>query len=203
MRKLSTVLLLILTILWGYTSWYWYTCKIKWFCSLQRLEQEAAKSDVLEIPLWNQGVAGEQEDSTLTTEIQEISKQEWINVETSEIPSQLLEKETEENPPEEGEIIVEKEVVNLTCSDILSKAISLWGAGNDEEEVKKLEQFLNKKEWEQLDIDGRYSQDDFDAVKRFQLKYRKEILDPWKISYPTWYVYTTTIKKINEIHCDK
>ena len=50
--------------------------------------------------------------------------------------------------------------------------------------------------------DGVYGLDDFEAVKDFQVRYREDILDPWGIRLPTGYVYTTTIKKINELLCE-
>jgi hypothetical protein len=46
-----------------------------------------------------------------------------------------------------------------------------------------------------------YGQDDFEAIKRFQIEFRADILDPWDIINPTGYVYKTTVKKINEVAC--
>lgn len=50
---------------------------------------------------------------------------------------------------------------------------------NDPEDVKLLEKFLNTYENAHLPIDGVYSKADFDAVVRWQEKYRDEILAPW------------------------
>jgi len=92
--------------------------------------------------------------------------------------------------------ITEKE----PCTDIITRSI-LLGGNNDIEEVKALEQFLNDTQGEKLEVDGRYNQEDYEAVKRFQTKYRADILDPWGVANPTGYVYKTTIKKINELYC--
>ena len=91
-----------------------------------------------------------------------------------------------------------KEVVSL-CQKPLLGPIGLWTV-NDSDEVERLEAFLIAR-WEKIEINGIYGQDDFDAVKRFQLEYRADILDPWDINNPTGYVYKTTVKKINEIAC--
>ena len=175
MRKLPIILILLLTILWAYTSWYWYTCNIKWFCSVEKLD--------VRIP----------EEKIIST----VKETTWPS-------GSIIDIKTEPSLEELPEIHVEekeKEIIIEICDDIISQAISLWWEKNNIEEVKNVEGFLNTKEGETLDIDGRYSQDDFDAIKRFQLKYREDILDPWGISTPTGYIYTTTIKKINELHC--
>lgn len=100
---------------------------------------------------------------------------------------------------------VEEKEVELAlqeCGDLLIGPIGLWNENNSQE-VKDLEIFLNQTQWESLDENGVYEQADFEAVKRFQLKYREEILDPWGIDIPTWYVFRTTVKKINEVYCNK
>lgn len=181
MRKIPVFLVLILIVLWLYTSWYWYTCKIKWFCSIGKVTPTTQ----------------EQQDTPDTQDtVAPAAVSEAQPVETTPV---VVEEVSE--PQSEPVVVAELDPEPVICDDILSKAISLWG-NNNQEEVEKLETFLNESEWESLDVDGRYGQDDFDAVKRFQVKHRSEILDPWDISNPTWYVYTTTIKKINEIHCN-
>ncbi|MCK5096060.1 MAG: PKD domain-containing protein [Candidatus Pacebacteria bacterium] len=76
------------------------------------------------------------------------------------------------------------------------------GAANNPVEVEKLERFLNEYEGESLAVNGLYEQADFEAVERFQIKYRESILDPWNHDAATGYVYITTKKKINEIYCN-
>ena len=77
------------------------------------------------------------------------------------------------------------------------------GSVNNPVEVEKLERFLNEFEGENLAVDGIYDQTDYEAVKRFQVKYREDILDPWNHDEATGYVYITTKKKINEIYCER
>ncbi len=184
MRKIPVFLVLILIVLWLYTSWYWYTCKIKWFCSIGKITPTIQ----------------EQQDIADTSDTQETAIPAAVSeaqpVEATPVVVEVAE------PDPEPVAVEEADPEPIVCDDILSKAISLWG-NNNEGEVRRLETFLNESEWESLDVDGRYGQDDFDAVKRFQVKHRAEILDPWDISNPTGYVFTTTIKKINEIHCNK
>ncbi len=88
------------------------------------------------------------------------------------------------------------------CTPYLTKTIRL-GENNDKDEVKKLQRFLNENQGEKLIVDGIYNQDDYDAVKRFQIKYRSEILDIWGLSEPTGFVYVTTRSKINSFYCNK
>lgn len=46
MKKIPFLLVLILTLAWGYTSWYWYTCNIKSLCDVSSREiQEGALDD--------------------------------------------------------------------------------------------------------------------------------------------------------------
>jgi len=87
------------------------------------------------------------------------------------------------------------------CKDIILDPIKVWEE-NSKSQVLQLEQFLNVTQWENLVEDGIYQESDLEAVKRFQLKYKKDILDPWDIEIPTGYVYKTTIQKINDIHCN-
>ncbi len=68
-------------------------------------------------------------------------------------------------------------------------------------EVRKLQNFLNDREGEQLEITGIFEGFTFEAVKRYQEKYRKEILDPWGISEPSGFVYKTTLFHMNRQVC--
>ncbi len=87
------------------------------------------------------------------------------------------------------------------CEKPLRWPIKL-GAKNDVWEVKRLEQFLIS-QGENIHINGIYGNDDFEAVKRFQLRYRAQILDPWDIKNATGYVFRTTVKTMNELACGK
>ncbi len=96
---------------------------------------------------------------------------------------------------ETGEIIGE-------CSYL--KDYLRMGDNNDVEEVKKLQQFLKDFEgFSELEVTGVFDQTTFDAVTAFQNKYGSDVLTPWGIEGPTGYVYYTTQKKINEIHCKR
>ncbi len=88
------------------------------------------------------------------------------------------------------------------CSPYLKSYIE-YGAKNDPEEVKKLQEFLNEKQGEHLVVDGVYSIEDRDAVQRFQQKYASEVLNIWDLHHPTGYVYRTTLMKINSFYCSQ
>jgi uncharacterized repeat protein (TIGR01451 family) len=90
---------------------------------------------------------------------------------------------------------------NLSCSPYLTSAIAYGSATNRASDVKKLQVFLNKYCGENIPVTGVYDQTTFAAVKRFQQKYARDVLTPWGLSSPTGWVYTSTIKKINEIYC--
>ena len=74
---------------------------------------------------------------------------------------------------------------------------------NNAVDVYNLQAFLVVFENEILDIDGIYGYTTQKAVKRFQGKYKEEVLTPWGLFEPTGNVYITTKKKINEIFCNK
>lgn len=88
------------------------------------------------------------------------------------------------------------------CSEYLLEPIK-YGADNNPDEVIKLQKFLNSFEGFNLDITGVYNLETFAAVEAFQEKYAGDILTPWGIEGSTGYVYITTMKKINEIYCNK
>lgn len=134
--------------------------------------------------------------------------------EISQVTSSILGESSETNRAEN--VIVESEIeaesnaivvpeitqtptAESTCDTPLTWPIE-FGKNNNIDEVKILEKFLIS-QWEDLEIDGTYKQEDFEAVKRFQLKYKSEILDPWGVTEPTGFVFRTTVKKINEIAC--
>lgn len=89
-----------------------------------------------------------------------------------------------------------------TCPSAMTQIIRP-GAANPADEVNRLIGFLSVQEGEPLLMDGSYDEDDIQAVKRFQLKYRAEILTPWGIAHPTGLVSRMTIDKINALQCGK
>ena len=54
-----------------------------------------------------------------------------------------------------------------------------------------------------LALNGVFDQKTFDAVSAFQVKYFDDILKPWGHTLPTGYVYILTLKKVNEIYCQR
>jgi hypothetical protein len=89
-----------------------------------------------------------------------------------------------------------------TCEPYLSEQIRTSGT-NTKSEVIKLEKFLNEYEGEKLIAGGEYDGTDQAAVKRFQEKYKDDVLTPHGLTAPTGEVMTSTIAKINEIYCAK
>ena len=68
----------------------------------------------------------------------------------------------------------------------------------------KLQAFLIEYEGHtNLRLTGVFDQATFDAVSSFQMKYFKDILEPWGHTAPTGYSYILTTKKINEIYCQR
>lgn len=91
------------------------------------------------------------------------------------------------------------------CEEYLKSYIK-FGADNNPEEVKKLQQFLNEFMGADLPITGFYGEQTFDLVKRFQSLYSLMILTPWteagfKMDGPTGYVYKTTKRWVNILKC--
>ena len=86
------------------------------------------------------------------------------------------------------------------CADYLTGSIHR-GWQNDPAEVAKLQEFLNTYEGEQLSVSSSYGAADEAAVRRFQDKYRDDILTPWGNRHSTGYVFKTTRTKINQLYC--
>ena len=206
MKKLLVLLILILSALWIYASWYWYTCLIKWFCQTNNV---TVSSEINNQPLADETI------ETLDAE-DEIQSDDLTD---NEIPVVVIEEEIEpiDDDVSENEDSSDQESLvgwwtqddNLidsqdiaSCEDLIVTPIRLWNE-NDSGDVKDLEDFLNAFEWESLEVNWVYEQADFEAVKRFQLKYAADILTPWWIENPTGYVFRTTTEKINEIYCNK
>lgn len=183
---------------WGYISWSYYSCDIKGFCG-----EQAYISVEKNFDSWSM-LATSVVDDINSEELYE--DEEEIGTEQENISS------TGSSAPEE-DILWEEEITSKTaweqeaqeakialCSDPLIGPIS-YGANNDSEEVQKLEEFLAS-QGNAVEADGIYGASEFAAVKAFQEEYRGTILDPWGINNPTGYVFTTTIKKIEEVACN-
>ncbi len=93
------------------------------------------------------------------------------------------------------------------CADPLITSYMGLGKNNDLAEVVKLQIFLNKELGLTLPITGVFGSDTNAAVEQFQIKYASEVLAPWipfglmSDKTPTGYVYKTTKRMINKIHC--
>ena len=129
----------------------------------------------------------------------------------------LLTTQTEEEPAEEepdGEVAGavteddgQEEAMVETCGIYLNEFLR-YGTENNPEEVKKLQVFLNEHMGENLWVDGYFGIETFEAVERFQLEYKEEVLRPWveagihnDENIPTGYVFETTRRWINMIMC--
>lgn len=93
------------------------------------------------------------------------------------------------------------------CSDPLIMSYLGMGKKNDLGDVVRLQLFLNKELGLKLLVTGIYDAPTKAAVEQFQLKYAEEVLAPWlpygltSTQNPTGYVYKTTKRMINKIHC--
>lgn len=226
MRKIPLFLTLLLMWAWVYTSWYWYTCNIKWFCENSWV-YEASVTKETEIDTSAQNTNTEWQNTwEESSDISEESDRVWETPSSEKLSADdvlseyIAREESEENAEEESQTgsLLEEEEDNLQNQEDISEEVGeldivnicsvplVWPIGlgweNDENEVKRLENFLNS-QWENLSIDGVYGQADFEAVNRFQLKYKAQILDPWGITNPTGYVFKTTVKTMNEVACGK
>ncbi|KND48823.1 MAG: T1SS secreted agglutinin RTX [Parcubacteria bacterium C7867-005] len=75
---------------------------------------------------------------------------------------------------------------------------------NDQIEVMKLQTFLkDMMGYSGVTVTGTFDQGTFDAVSAFQMQYEADILTPWGHTAPTGYVYILTLKKVNEIFCQR
>ena len=95
---------------------------------------------------------------------------------------------------------VPSEFSDYVCKRYMKEYI-LPGGNNNPVEVKKLQEFLNLSEGEKLALDGTYDADDIEAVKRFQNKYKDQIMAPWGLTEATGRVLRTTTAKINILLC--
>jgi hypothetical protein len=78
------------------------------------------------------------------------------------------------------------------------------GMNNNPTEVTKLQLFLKNYEgFSNLAVTGFFDITTDQAVRSFQDKYKKDVLDAWNLPGNTGYVYYTTEKKINEIYCQR
>ena len=78
------------------------------------------------------------------------------------------------------------------------------GANNNPAEVTKLQTFLHNNEgFTNLPVTGFFDTATDQAVRTFQDRYKKDVLDFWNLPSNTGYVYFTTQKKVNELYCKR
>ncbi len=105
-----------------------------------------------------------------------------------------------------GMVLGEFDVRDGTCGIYLTQFLRR-GVQNDTGEVRKLQEFLNLHMNAGLLVDGIFGIQTEEAVNAFQIKYWEEILAPWapygfpEVMKPSGWVYKTTQRKINMIHC--
>jgi len=92
-------------------------------------------------------------------------------------------------------------VVQKPCAPYLNGYLKFGSRDNKYSEALKLEKFLRDYRGEKVPDDGYYGRDDEAAVKRLQLDYRADVLDPWGLNYATGNTQRTTRAKINELYC--
>ncbi|OGZ08326.1 MAG: hypothetical protein A3C93_05990 [Candidatus Lloydbacteria bacterium RIFCSPHIGHO2_02_FULL_54_17] len=118
-----------------------------------------------------------------------------------------------EEPISQGEVLGAATVAETPpvpqCNAFLTAHLRR-GKDNDPEQVKLLQEFLNEEMSAGLPVTGFFGDLTHEAVKKFQVKYKKEILQPWidagygDIDFGnngTGYVYKTTLRAINMMKC--
>jgi len=133
-------------------------------------------------------------------EISETSTASWEIINERETSSWDTDIENDDAPQD----LREEQRVDLAASSDLCENPLVWpissGGANNTVEVKKLETFLIANAY-LSGSDGIYGNADLEAVKQLQLDYKAQMLDPWGIDTPTWYVWSTTVATINSIWC--
>ena len=66
-------------------------------------------------------------------------------------------------------------------------------------EVEKIKRFLNNNEGTSLTVSNVYDDDLFNEVKKFQIKYKNQVLDPWGMKNASGIWYQSTRKKANDL----
>jgi hypothetical protein len=99
-----------------------------------------------------------------------------------------------------NEVSVDLSAASASCSYV--NAYLKKGAQNDPTQVARLQAFLRGVERDEtVSVNGTFDDATYNAVVKFQEKYKEDVLAPWGVDAPTGYVYITTKRKINEIFC--
>lgn len=92
------------------------------------------------------------------------------------------------------------QVLGVSCGVYMDKYVR-QGKRNSVDQVKKLQEFLNKHMNAGLPVTGYYGPLSAAAISAFQSKHADTILAPWGITTPTGIVYRTTLRQINMVEC--
>jgi len=94
MKSIPLILAILLAIAWVYTSWYWYTCHIKWLCDGTNSSNRVVQNLASEPITWNT-------DSNVAenTPAEKLTIDDVIVV--GDTSDQVEEKELEQTPEEE------------------------------------------------------------------------------------------------------
>jgi uncharacterized repeat protein (TIGR01451 family) len=87
------------------------------------------------------------------------------------------------------------------CSALISTYMRQFKKKNDANEVKKLQEFLNSYMNAGLPVTGVFGPMTDKAVRNFQVKHTDQVLTPWGLTASTGFVYLTTQRWINLVHC--
>jgi len=100
----------------------------------------------------------------------------------------------------------EGEVLGATCEPLITSFMR-EGKGNSTDQVKKLQDFLNRNLGTRMLVTGVFDHTTTLLVNAFQEKYWQDVLAPWvpfglaTPHTPTGYVYKTTLRKIDTLEC--
>jgi len=143
------------------------------------------------------GIKGFCQDEVIATD-STISINEQVDDEVADRPTDTI-ANTQTVTTQRTETTVTREKI-VKCDAYLNTYLRR-GYQNSSDDMRRLEQFLNEYEGENLSVNGVFESSDVAAVERFQEKYRSEVLTPWGLSAPTGYVYQTTRDHINRLYC--
>ena len=90
--------------------------------------------------------------------------------------------------------------ISATECNYLKSYLSVY-RNNDIDQMLKLQTFLKEQEGFDVKLSGVFDSSTIIAVRRFQVRYSKDILAPWGLAHPTGNVSITTRHKINDLSC--
>lgn len=137
-------------------------------------------------------------ESTHKAELCEYKKVEPTPKTETESANTTKENISQEKPIQESHTVLNSAPTECNIAQYTTETIRL-GRKNNPEQVKLLEQFLNRYENAHLEVNGIYEKADFEAVIRWQEKHTDDILKPWGLKKGTGYVYTRSLAKIKAL----